>query len=508
MHNDTLQKLKWSNAELKSHLEYLSDSQIMLEKQLHSIVTSKAYRFWNKYLKLKSKLLHLTFIKQLIPFEIKYKVRSVIRQFNNKKELRELEQYKLYTQNDNQVTDARKPITVKVSVIIPTKNAGSEFELIVKRILSQKLLKEIEIIVVDSGSTDATLKIASKFKLKVIKISPDDFSHSKSRNLGANSATGDYLVFTVQDALPLNEYTLYDCISFLNRNSISVCSARQIPRSDADLFTAWQITNFVHLISPNKQNQIIDISKGMFAKLNSSKKRSLCTLDDVFVVYKTDLFRSVAGYNEKLDYGEDLEMGKRLIEQGTKLSFLYSNGVVHSHTRNASYFLKRYFVDTLFLYTIFNESISSYQYQDMEIFELINQMYLVGSKLETDCHTQDFIKNQLHSSHVTDITIPEVQLPSFDSLLLLRTITDAKVGKRTKEPVDSLLTEMYSFISHTLKLLDTDYNLSHFSQAELLILVDKLFSIFVSGHLARYFYVQQDVSTDMEKVQSLLVAKV
>ena len=144
----------------------------------------------------------------------------------------------------------------------------------------------------------------------------------------------------------------------------------------------------------------------------------------------------------------------------------------------------------------------------MEIFELINQMYLVGSKLETDCHTQDFIKNQLHSSHVTDITIPEVQLPSFDSLLLLRTITDAKVGKRTKEPVDSLLTEMYSFISHTLKLLDTDYNLSHFSQAELLILVDKLFSIFVSGHLARYFYVQQDVSTDMEKVQSLLVAKV
>src|SRR5205823_8776375 len=89
-----------------------------------------------------------------------------------------------------------------VSVIIPTKNAGVDFSPLLSMLKNQEGFKHIEIIIVDSGSTDQTLKIAREFAATIIEIAPAEFSHSYARNLGAERATGDYVLFMVQDALP------------------------------------------------------------------------------------------------------------------------------------------------------------------------------------------------------------------------------------------------------------------------------------------------------------------
>ena len=73
----------------------------------------------------------------------------------------------------------------KISIVIPTYNAGNQFDIMLFKLKKQKFVKSIEIIVVDSGSKDDTLKIAEKYQAHIYKIKHEEFSHSFARNMGA-----------------------------------------------------------------------------------------------------------------------------------------------------------------------------------------------------------------------------------------------------------------------------------------------------------------------------------
>ena len=60
-------------------------------------------------------------------------------------------------------------------------------------------------------------------------------------------------------------------------------------------------------------------------------------------------------YKYRFNYAEDLDLGIRLIKDGNQIAFLGSTRIIHSHNRPASYFLKRGYVDNLFLSDMFND---------------------------------------------------------------------------------------------------------------------------------------------------------
>src|ERR1700739_4142709 len=91
-------------------------------------------------------------------------------------------------------------IDKKISVVIPTRNAGKEFPLLLRKLKVQKGIRACEIIIVDSGSSDDTVFFAKREGATVIEIPPQTFNHGSARNKGAEYATGDFLLFTVQDA--------------------------------------------------------------------------------------------------------------------------------------------------------------------------------------------------------------------------------------------------------------------------------------------------------------------
>ncbi|HRX01399.1 MAG TPA: glycosyltransferase family A protein, partial [Cyclobacteriaceae bacterium] len=127
--------------------------------------------------------------------------------------------------------DKAFPVVPKsVSVVIPVKNAGDEFGLLLKNYVTQKGFEKVEIVIVDSGSTDRTLQIARDFGANVIEISPEAFTHSYARNIGGEAATGDYLFFTVQDALPPGQTFLYELYSTLIENQVAAVSCAETPR--------------------------------------------------------------------------------------------------------------------------------------------------------------------------------------------------------------------------------------------------------------------------------------
>jgi glycosyltransferase involved in cell wall biosynthesis len=242
-------------------------------------------------------------------------------------------------------------LKAKVSVIIPTKNAGQEFEYSLKRISRQAGIQEIELIIIDSGSTDGTLNICNLYTNKVYEIPPGDFHHSRTRNFGVNKATGSFIVFTVQDAIPAGNYWLYKLVFPLYEGKVSAVSARQIPRSDADLFAVWSYYNHnIEYLRSDKDRISASVPEA-FDALSIQKKRSLAGLDNVCLCISKEIIRE---YQFRSDYAEDLELGVRLLKNDHELMFQSSNAVIHSHNRDAGYYLKRSYMDTVSLSEILN----------------------------------------------------------------------------------------------------------------------------------------------------------
>ena len=87
-----------------------------------------------------------------------------------------------------------------ITVIIPVYNAEQYIERAVKSLLDQTT-KEIEIILVDDGSKDASGKICDKYKqLENVKvIHKENGGACTARNIGLANASGKYVSFVDSD---------------------------------------------------------------------------------------------------------------------------------------------------------------------------------------------------------------------------------------------------------------------------------------------------------------------
>lgn len=95
-----------------------------------------------------------------------------------------------------------EPAQIAVSVIIPTYNSEKYVEKCLQSVIVQTL-REIEIIVVDNISSDRTIELAESFlsrSNRVYKIiSNPKLGVSYSRNIGLNTASGEYIYFLDSD---------------------------------------------------------------------------------------------------------------------------------------------------------------------------------------------------------------------------------------------------------------------------------------------------------------------
>ncbi len=244
---------------------------------------------------------------------------------------------------------SERPILTKVSIIIPTKNAGEEFDYILQRVTQQEGVKDIELIIIDSCSQDRTIDISKSYTQNIFQISAEDFHHGRTRNLGAAKATGDYLVFMVQDAIPVGNQWLHKLCNPIHQGIASAVSPRQIPRSDADLFAGWAYWAHYKYLGYNQDHIRDKTFIKNFDNLDIKEKRTLAGLDNVCLGIRKETFEA---YQFNSDFAEDLELGVKLIKDDHVLMFQSSNAVIHSHNRNAMYFLKRSYVDIVSLSNI------------------------------------------------------------------------------------------------------------------------------------------------------------
>ncbi len=507
MTNSSIDLLNQHNEQLRSHLTEMEDRKLLLDTEFKKITSSKHYIYWQKMNVAKRFIKRKLSPKQYISSSVKYRLKTLLRIMKARFVQRRLLMYRNDDGYHPQNKLDRKMVSDLVSVVIPTFNAGKEFETIIKKIVNQKHLSQIEIVVVDSGSSDDTVKIAKRYGAKIIRITPSSFSHSKTRNLGSKTANGRFLIFTVQDAHMLNQYTVCDAINFLQENTLAAVSVRQVPRADADIFSSWQSATFSNFLSPEHSNKVTRLNKLQFLRLSSAQKRAHCTLDDVFVLYEKQVFDSMGGYDETLSYGEDLEMGKRFVLEEKRIGYLFSNGVVHSHNRDASYFVQRFFVDTVFLSKVFNDSVRPYKFSQFTCQDLVGQLIALSKCLEN--MVVDGSLSVLGVEHQHASKLLSKNKFRFTAITTLQELGNSLGGYDENIALDNdLKIDLDSYLKDTLKGLNSAWLLSGCNPNELAELADKIFAIFCSVQLSNLFLSSSKPSVSTIQVYEYMTSKI
>lgn len=88
------------------------------------------------------------------------------------------------------------------SVVIRAYNEEEHIGRLLAGILEQNM-RDVQIILVDSGSTDATLAIASRYPVEIVNIQPQEFTFGRSLNLGIARATADLVVLVSAHVYPV-----------------------------------------------------------------------------------------------------------------------------------------------------------------------------------------------------------------------------------------------------------------------------------------------------------------
>ena len=97
------------------------------------------------------------------------------------------------------MTEKSKPAC---SLIIRAYNEEEHIGRLLTGILEQTV-RNLQIILVDSGSSDATLAIASRYPVEVVHIKPQEFTFGRSLNLGIVQARADLVVLASAHVYPV-----------------------------------------------------------------------------------------------------------------------------------------------------------------------------------------------------------------------------------------------------------------------------------------------------------------
>lgn len=236
-----------------------------------------------------------------------------------------------------------------ISIMIPAKNGGVLFEQVLKQIRSQEYNNHIEIVVIDSGSTDDTISYAKTYQSKVIEISPDSFNHGRTRNFGIANTTGEFVVLLTQDAVPANTTFISEMITAIQRQNAAGAYARQIPCTNASWLVKRNLQNW---ISGNSQSRVCQMNNAnQFFSTPPAEQHLQCVFENVASVIRREVWEKIPFPD--VPFGEDLDWGFRILCNGYTLVYASKAIVNHSHERPPEYTYKRTYIDHYRLYELF-----------------------------------------------------------------------------------------------------------------------------------------------------------
>lgn len=225
----------------------------------------------------------------------------------------------------------------RISVVIPIKNERACVRACIEGIQSQTLADELEIIFVDSGSTDGTLDILSEYPVTVHRIAPAQFNHGETRNLGLRLARGEFVAFTVADARAVDVGWLEKLVRHFDDPHVAgVCGQQVVPHEPDKNPMEW----FRPQTKPIAR-RVQFAEAGGFDRLTPAEQFALCGWDDVTAMYRREVLKQLPF--QPVTFAEDLLWAKDALRRGHAIVYDYSARVYHYHNETFGFrFRRRY----------------------------------------------------------------------------------------------------------------------------------------------------------------------
>lgn len=219
----------------------------------------------------------------------------------------------------------------KISVLIRTYNEQKHLGEVLKS-LSCQTYKHFETIILDSGSTDDTLKIAQAYNVRVEHIAKSEFNYSFASNKLVEYASGEVVCFLSGHSVPVRNTYLVFINKIFQDPKIGGCYGKVIALPDGS-FTEKTFYGLSYLKSKLISNhasiiQEQKIHPGILSCCNAGVRRELL-LKHPFA-------------NELGGGGEDIEVAYRIIQDGYYIVNVPELLVKHSHGKGLVSFLKQY----------------------------------------------------------------------------------------------------------------------------------------------------------------------
>ena len=198
-----------------------------------------------------------------------------------------------------------------ISIIIRALNEAKYLGECLEAITKQKISEPYEIILVDSGSEDDTIKIAKSYDLNIVHIKKEEFSFGRSLNVGCGISKGQICVFISAHCIPTSQEWLVKLVQPLRDGICEYSYGRQISRDGVSKFSEGQVFNKYYSESSSiPQN-------GYFCN-----NANAAVLQEVWLKYKFD--NNLTGL-------EDMAFAKSLLKDNGNVAYVSESVVEHLH---------------------------------------------------------------------------------------------------------------------------------------------------------------------------------
>ncbi|MFM9920776.1 glycosyltransferase [Lacisediminihabitans sp. H27-G8] len=240
--------------------------------------------------------------------------------------------------------DTREVASLDATIIIPVLNGELYLERLLDMLERQDFDGSVEILVIDSGSTDRSLDIVRGHpSVRLHEIPNSEFGHGKTRNLAARLARGRLLAYLTQDAIPLDTGWLAAITAPLDPTGIDAVAVfgRQDPRPGCFPLQRYEIEAVFDRFGAG-----VTVYERGDREPTPVEMDLLAFYSDVNSATRRDFLLDVIPYRD-LSYSEDMAFARDLIEAGYRKAYVAAAAVEHSNDLTFGEYGKRIFDETL-----------------------------------------------------------------------------------------------------------------------------------------------------------------
>lgn len=222
---------------------------------------------------------------------------------------------------------------MKCSIVIRAYNEGKYIGRLLEGI-TQQTTKDIEIILVDSGSTDSTRNIAQSYSAKIVHIAPSDFTFGRSLNTGIAAATNELIVIASAHVFPVYPDWIERLLEPFSNPAVALTYGKQrgtrFGHTETHPFEDLPATRF-------SEHEIFN--RWFPEEGNPQQTYPFC--NNANAAIRRSLWQQRA-YDETLTGLEDLDWAKWALSQSHHIAYIPEAEIIHVHNETPKGVFNRY----------------------------------------------------------------------------------------------------------------------------------------------------------------------